>query len=325
MLRDVLRKDPLPGQEVLGRYTIVGRLGSGGVCDVYLARQKSLQNRNVAVKLLKRVICTSRTKDAAVHRGRFQREAEIMAMLRSTSFARILDQGSIQDDVERPFIVQEYLAGVLLASHLKSGQHFSPSVAVRATLLLADALHELHLYDIVYCDLAPANIILEEGGAYEFLPRLFDFSHVRLPDEQRRHTRSDPGLLAGTPPFAAPELSSGRADPRSDVFSLAAVLYTMLSGQPPLSLSSADWPTYLDALSSNTLPAVPLRALDDPLLGRIDKPIARALSRQPEDRQTNVPEFLADLYQAISGPSGLLPPFRSNGFVSSVLARLRLK
>ena len=320
-------KDPLPGKQLLDRYVIIGKIGSGAVSDVYLVRQASVGNRNVAVKIVKKIICASDSEEAAVHRSRFKWEAELMSMLKGASFARILDVGVLEDGVERPFVLMEYLAGVTLEEHLKAGQRFPLPMAIRLFLALAEAVVELHRYKVVYRDLSPGNVILEEGGAYGLVPRLFDFSHSTLVGIEALEANGVTGqLLAGTPPYAAPELASGGGDERSDVFSLAGVFYALASGAAPLELHSTTWPDYVSALSSGrTLPDKSLRSRGIKIPRRLDQVLATALAPRQDDRYPSVGLFVADFCKAVLRSPALLLREGGDSLLLNLMSRFLIR
>lgn len=320
-------KDPLPGKRLLGRYDVVGRIGSGAVSDVYLARQQSVGNRNVAVKMLKKVICTSDTEEATVHRSRFNAEAELMSMLRGGCFARVLDVGAFQEDVVRPFVVMEYLAGVTMEEHLKAGQKFPVGPGIRFFLAIAEGVSELHHYKIVYRDLSPRNVILEEGGPHGMVPRLFDFSHSTLMGvEELEAEGTKAQLLAGTPPYAAPELALGQGDERSDVFSLAGVFYALISGAQPLELHSNTWADYITALSDlKSLPDRSLRDRGHKIPRRLEQVLATALSPKVDDRYPSVEQFVSAFCQAVLRSPGLLPRGAGDSFLLNLLSRFLVR
>jgi serine/threonine protein kinase len=291
-------RDELPGKSLRGIFTLAGKIGAGAVSEVYLGRQKSLGNRNVAVKVLKKVICASGSEAAAVHVNRFRFEAELLNMCKTPAFAAVYDCGTLRDgEVDRPYMVMEYLGGASVAAYLEQKRVFPPALAARVAVSLCEALQELHRYKVVYRDLSPGNVILEEGGAYGLTPRLFDLSHAMITGIDGMDSRGEAGeVLAGTPPFAAPELAAGAGDHRADIYSVAALFYTMVTGEPPLRLRSATWGDYAQAVSRvKTLPEVPLRKLRKGLPKRLDTLLASAMSPDPAARPESMGAFQDDL------------------------------
>ncbi len=255
-------RDTIPGRLLNNSYLVGDRIGSGSVSEVYLARQRSLGNRSVAVKVLKKVICSSKRRSSGVHIKHFSLEAEMLHLCKSTAFAAIHDYGILDDGgVKRPFMVMEYLNGALLSQYFEQGRQLPLPVAARIVLTLGEALTELHRYKVTYRDLSPANVILEEAGPYRLSPRLFDLSHcMRAGDPDDEARLAEGRLLAGTPLYAAPELASGPGDASADVYSLAALGYTLLTGLPPVKLGRNTWEDYLAAVAQGRrLPETPLR------------------------------------------------------------------
>lgn len=318
----VSRRDPLLGKTLLGRYDIVGRMGSGSVSDVYLARQSSVGNRNVAVKTLKRVLCASNSSEAAVHSARFRREAELLSLLRSSCFVRVFEVGVLEDEgVKRPFMVMEYLGGVVLGEQLKAGEALGLETALEHWLLLADGLIELHRFKVVYRDLSPGNVILEECGPRGIMPVLFDFSHATMVGIDGMDGAGEAGhILAGTPLYTAPEMSAGQGDERSDVFSLGALLYAMITARPPLSLRGSTWDDYLAAVSrGRKMPERSLRSFGVQAPRGLEQAIARSLSTSPDDRFSSVSELADAVCRSVVRSSELMG---TNGVSGGLLTRL---
>jgi serine/threonine-protein kinase len=325
--RILKERDPIPGRVLPGAFTVVARLASGGVSDVYVARQPSVGNRNVAVKLLKKVICASKTREAELHRRRFKFEAELLCMLRHTCFVRVFEAGSLTEEVERPYLVMEYLEGPQLSEPLRNKQRFPLAEAARLTLTLAEALQEMHRYKVLMRDLSPANVILEKGGPSGTVPRLFDLSHAVV---EGIHDM-DPGMadaptLAGTPAYAAPELLTGSGDVRSDVFSLAGLFYAMMTAGPPVNLRSNTWEDYAAAMAR--LHWVPESSLREELGGKVpgdlDTVLKAAMAPRPEQRYASVTEFMADFCEVLI-KAGLVGSEKKESLLTALVSRLLLR
>jgi serine/threonine protein kinase len=297
----ISERDTLPGRVLLNSITVVGRLGAGAVSDVYLARQMSVGNRNVAVKVLKKVICASQDEEAQIHRERFLYEAQLLCLLKGSCFVRVIEAGTVRDDVDRPFIVMEYLAGETLAARIEKQGPLPFPAALHLALALADALDELHVLKVIYRDLSPGNVILDEKGSGGIIPRLFDFSHAAVLGVGQMDPQGCAGkLLAGTIPYCAPELARGNAAEESDVYSLAALLYFAVAGVPHLELPMAGWREYLAALSKERrIPARPLRSRIPAVPAAVDEALERALLAAPEARYPTVSEFATALAKAV--------------------------
>jgi len=320
-------RDPLPGKVLRDTFVVGDRIASGGVSDVYLARQTSVGNRNVAVKVIKKVICASDTEEAGVHLSRFQFEAELLCMLKSGCFARVLEVGTIDDGVERPYMILEYLEGTQLSTYVKRGQRLALPVAVALTLMLGEALEELHRLKVVYRDLSPDNVILEQGGAFGLIPRLFDVSHAVISGIETMDAMGTAGrLLVGTPPYAAPELIRGRGGQVSDVYSLAAVFYSMVVAQSPLGLREPTWEDYAEAVSRTPrLPEKSLKQLLKKVPRDLDAVLVAGMDPRRERRYGTIREFLTDFCEVLLKSPLICPDGIRDSFLSSLIARVLMR
>ena len=245
----------------LGAFEIVGVVGSGGMGEVYRARDTRL-DRFVAIKVLSPAI-----HDAHGGRERFEREARAISRLSHPHICTIYDVGAAQvDGQEMPFLVLELLEGETLATRLTRGP-LSIADAVSYAVDIADALASAHAKGIVHRDLKPSNVMLTGSGI-----KLLDFGLARLHAPEAASdggvTRTEDlltsaGLVIGTGPYMSPEqVEGGIIDARSDIFSFGSVLYELLtgrrafpgdSGRPPIAQILRDDPTPV----SNLAPAIP--------------------------------------------------------------------
>src|SRR5918993_4187454 len=217
----------------LGSLEIVGLLGTGGMGEVYLARDRQL-DRSIAVKVL-------RTDLANPHRLlRFLQEARAASALSHPNICHIYQLGEAHDGVL--YIAMEYVDGETLGERL-----LSTRVALRDALdiaiQIADALDAAHAAGIVHRDIKPANVMLRRDG----LVKVLDFGLAKLvPAVTGKSARvdtqtptSESGALIGTIDYMAPEQARGRAvDARADIWSLGVVLFEMVAGRPPFTASS---------------------------------------------------------------------------------------
>ena len=215
---------PLQANTVLGPYQVTGFVGEGGMGAVYRARDTRL-GRDVAIKVL-----TNVAHDDRERLQRFEQEARATGMLNHPNLLTVYDVG--RDPEGNPFLVTELLEGETLASRLQRGA-LSPRRAVDAALQMAQGLAAAHEKGIVHRDLKPDNIFLTRDGRLKIL----DFGIAKLtgiageegPTFQMAAT--EPGMVLGTVGYMSPEQVRGEiVDPRSDIFSLGAILYEMLSG-----------------------------------------------------------------------------------------------
>jgi serine/threonine protein kinase len=205
--------------DVLGGFKIEQILGRGGMGVVFKAHELAL-NRKIALKVL-----ASRLSANEEFLQRFKREAQVIASLKHPNIVSILTYGH-----ERGFhfFAMEYVPGRDLREILKEKSHMPVEQALRIIRQVAEALTEAAAKGIVHRDIKPSNIIIDSTGkAY-----VSDFGVACFEDASVKLTQT--GLFLGTPEYASPEQAKGLAlDTRSDIYSLGAVLYKMLSGRPP--------------------------------------------------------------------------------------------
>jgi WD40 repeat protein len=211
---------PLEKGRVIGDYEMLEILGRGGMGVVYRARQRSL-NRLVAVKLL---VAGEFADDAA--RRRFQAEAAAAARLHHPHIVAIHDIG---DHEGQPYFSMELVEGRTFADVAREGP-LNGNTAARLLKPVADAIQFAHAQGVLHRDLKPSNLLVDAFG----LPRVSDFGLARRLDAPERFTLT--GEVLGSPSYLAPEQARGdRASegPASDVYSLGAILYHLLTGRAP--------------------------------------------------------------------------------------------
>jgi serine/threonine-protein kinase len=211
----------------IGQYRLRRRLGAGGMGEVYLAEHQLLK-RPCAVKLI-------RPHDATdMHaQERFEREVRLTATLSHPNTVEIYDYGRAEDGTY--YYVMEYLPGLSLAELV---EQYGPLPPERAAYLLRQvcaALGEAHAAGLIHRDLKPSNIIAARRGGRDDVAKLVDFGLVRPSPASHAAHVSGEGQILGTPLFMSPEQASGvrEVDERSDIYSLGAVAYYLLTGRPP--------------------------------------------------------------------------------------------
>jgi serine/threonine-protein kinase len=219
---DVATETNGSGAADFGKYELLGEIGRGGMGVVYKARHKEL-DRVVAIKMiLASHLATPEQVD------RFYAEARAAARIDSPLIVGIHDVGQTHG---QHYFAMDYVAGPSLANVIGEGP-IQPIVAARYLFSVARAVAGLHGEGIVHRDLKPSNILLDQDG----LPRVTDFGLAKMLQAEGGVTRT--GAIVGTPSYMAPEQAAGKGGdvgPLSDVYSLGAILYELLTGRPPFS------------------------------------------------------------------------------------------
>jgi predicted Ser/Thr protein kinase len=274
----------------IGRYEIEQEIGRGAMGVVYLARDPRLR-RSVAVKTI--ALPDGLTAEQkAEFRERFLREAQAAGGLSHRGIVTVYDADE-DPDSGTPFIAMEYVPGNSLGETLEERGRLDPDRVFAMGEVLADALQAAHRAGIVHRDLKPANILVREtDGAV----KIADFGVARLPTSNL--TRS--GTTVGSPTYMSPEQIQGRpVDGRSDLFSLATLLYECLCGESPF--SGDDLPQLAYSIVHET--PIPVSKRVAGLPAALDAFFDRALAKDPARRFENGTEFRRALDQARTTPA----------------------
>jgi serine/threonine-protein kinase len=282
---------------MLGHYRILEKAGSGGMGEVYRARDERLE-RDVAVKVLPPTLVA----DESV-RSRLRKEARALSKLNHPNIEILFELGSAEGS---EYLVVEYVPGATLGARLSEGP-LSEKEILRLGMQLASGLAAAHNQGIVHCDLKPDNLRITPEGRLKIL----DFGiakSLRVTkttskfDVSTESTTGDLGL-AGTLPYMAPEqLRAEPADPRSDLYSAGAVFYEMATGKQPFRDRTA--PQLADAIFHQ--PAVPPRALNPRITPELERIILKCLQKEPENRYQSAVELEVDLRQ-LATPAAARP------------------
>jgi serine/threonine-protein kinase len=263
----------------LGQYHLGDKLGAGGMGEVYEAEHVFLRRR-CAIKLIR----ADQTRDPATL-ARFEREVQAMANLTHWNTAEVYDYGRTEDGTF--YYVMEYLDGLNLETLVS---RYGPLPAGRAIHFLRQmcaALREAHGIGLLHRDIKPSNIIAcKRGGVYD-VAKLLDFGLVQQMKPNPEALRlTMQGAVLGSPPYMAPEQAQGRQDldVRSDIYSLGAVGYYLLTGQPPFVRETAMELMMAHAYEPVAAPSLVRPGLPDDLQGVI----LRCLSKKAEGRYPNI-------------------------------------
>jgi eukaryotic-like serine/threonine-protein kinase len=267
-----------------GRYRVERELGAGGTATVYLAHDLK-HDRRVALKVLHPSL------GEAVGAERFLLEIRIAASLSHPNIIGLIDSGDADGLL---YFVMFYVEGESLRARLERETQLSVDDALRIAREVGEALSYAHQQGVVHRDIKPENILLERGHA-----RVADFGIAKALHDAGSDGLTRTGLAVGTPRYMSPEQAAGdgEVDERTDVYSLACVLYEMLAGGPPFGGATAH-----AILARKTLEKPPgLRVVRSAVPAAIENAIVRALSPTPADRPAGVDAFLAELDGAGAG------------------------
>ncbi len=260
------------------RYAIEREIGSGGMATVYLARDLK-HDREVALKVLRADL------SALLGAGRFLKEISITAKLDHPHILTLIDSGEADGIL---YYVLPLVRGESLRARLEREKQLPIDEALNITRQVASALDYAHKQGVVHRDIKPENILLHEGEAV-----VADFGIALALREAGGSRLTETGLSLGTPQYMSPEQATGdrTLDARSDIYSLGAVLYEMLAGEPPVT-----GPT-VQAVIAKLLTERPtrLRTVRDTIPDPIDAAVAKALAKVPADRFASAAEFAAAL------------------------------
>ena len=280
-----------------GRYTIVREIGSGGMGTVYLAKELK-HDREVALKVLR--------PEIASHMGalRFLNEVKITARLDHPHILTLIDSGEADEFL---WYVQPFVRGESLRAKLDRERQLSIDEAVNLARQVLSALEHAHQRGVVHRDIKPANILIHEGEAM-----VADFGIALAVSEASDSRLTQTGIAIGTPQYMSPEQATGERgiSGKSDQYSLAAVLYEMLSGVTPHTAPTTQ------ALIAKLLTERPtrVRAVRSSVPIHVDAAVAKALEMTPADRFGTAAEFAT----ALQGSGSFLaaePPRQSRRLV----------
>ena len=292
-------------EQIFGdRYEVQGRIGVGGMAEVWRGYDRTL-NRTVAIKTL----LPQFARDASFV-DRFRREAQAAARLNHPGIVSVYDSGT---DGETPYIVMQFIEGRTLADYLASGKTIPPMKAAQVAKEIAEALAAAHAEGVIHRDIKPANVMVTRDGKV----LVMDFGIARLISGPE--TAPQTSAVLGTASYLSPEQAQGQSvDARSDIYALGVVLYEMLTGRPPF---TGDSPMAIAYKQVNATPEAPSSVNPD-VPPELDAVVMRALSKNPANRYQTGQEFADDLERARTGGQVMATPLLpAAGEATQVISR----
>ncbi|HKL99866.1 MAG TPA: Stk1 family PASTA domain-containing Ser/Thr kinase [Mobilitalea sp.] len=272
-----------PGAIISDRYEIIDNVGSGGMADVYKAKDQRL-NRFVAIKVLKAEYSSDRS-----FVNKFRGEAQSAAGLSHPNIVNVYDVG---DDSGLHYIVMELVEGITLKRFIERKGKLEVKEAVGITIQIAQGMEAAHDNHIIHRDIKPQNIIISREGKV----KVTDFGIAKATNSNTITSNA-----MGSVHYLSPEQArGGYSDEKSDIYSLGVTLYEMLSGKVPFAGDN----TVSVALLHIQGEAMGLRELDPSIPISVDKIVQKCMQKRPERRYHSASELILDLKRAIANPDG---------------------
>lgn len=302
--------DGMIGMVIDNEFEVVRVLGTGSHADVYLGRQLSLGNREVALKVLSRLYLTLPDMDFRRACQALQREGQLLGELHAGCFVDVYRAGVLPD--QRPYIALEHVEGKMLADLVDKGTRMQPDVLLDLLQQWADGLAELHGRGWVHRDVTPRNAMVEQTAFGTRRLMTYDFGTATQITGRADRFRMgwDRDRPAGTAVYMSPEQANGGiVDGRSDQFALAAIAYELLSGVRAVRAEGQSAAAVLQFLrSEEALPVQPLQSVRPDLPPAVCHVIHAGLDRLPERRFDDVEAFVRALAAAFHGHSPVAAP-----------------
>ncbi len=282
--------EKLVGQTVADQYDILSLMGFGGMGAVYEAVQRNM-DRRVALKYI--------PSHDPVTAARFEREALTVSKLRHPNTVTVFDYGQTDDGFL--FLSMELLSGRTLTDLIKQESPLEPARAVKIASQICRSLAEAHDMGIVHRDIKPDNVILIDVDGDPDVVKVLDFGIAKAVEREEEVTLTGDGRIIGTPRYMSPEqILSEDIDHRSDIYSLACIIFEMLCGAPPFSA-----PTTTALMMSHAQESPPpfAQRLDEDALAHIpdglEDVVRRALGKAPAERPQSTEELRTQLEAAL--------------------------
>ncbi len=320
------QQDPFIGRDILnGQFQILQKIGSGGMGSVYKALQPAM-NRMVAVKILHPKLANR--KDLV---SRFRREARAMSHLTHPNTVKVYLYGELEDG--SLYIVMEFLEGRNLNQTVRAEGPMPLERGLPILIQVCHALEEAHRQGIIHRDLKPENIFISQQGGMKDFAKVLDFGLAKVTEREMRPGSiilTQEGMVFGTPEFMSPEQAQGKTlTASSDIYSLAVILYEVLTGKLPFEAKN---PMEYIQLHVTAKP----KPINERVAGKTFPPLLwtvleKALAKKLEDRFESAADFANALQAVLNGATELpstggangaaRPPMPSAGAVATPLAQ----
>jgi len=273
------------GTMLSGRYEVLKRVGSGGMADVYMAKDHKL-NRNVAVKVLK-----SEYVEDEKFLKKFETEAQAVARLSHPNIVNIYDVG-IEDGIN--YIVMELAEGITLKEYIRKKGYLSPKETVEISTQIAYAISHAHKNHIIHRDIKPQNILVSDTG----IIKVTDFGIAKATSS---NTVTSTATAMGSVHYISPEQAKGRfCDEKSDIYSLGITMYEMVTGHVPFDHENGVTIALMHLQNEITPPS----QIRDGIPDSLEKIILKCTMKKPEERYQTADDLIADLRLVFEDTSG---------------------
>ena len=273
------------GTMLSGRYEVLKRVGSGGMADVYMAKDHKL-NRNVAVKVLK-----SEYVEDEKFLKKFETEAQAVARLSHPNIVNIYDVG-MEDGIN--YIVMELAEGITLKEYIRKKGFLSPKETVEISTQIASAISHAHKNHIIHRDIKPQNILVSDTG----IIKVTDFGIAKATSS---NTVTSTATAMGSVHYISPEQAKGRfCDEKSDIYSLGITMYEMVTGHVPFDHENGVTIALMHLQNEITPPS----QIRDGIPDSLEKIILKCTMKKPEERYQTADDLIADLRLVFEDTSG---------------------
>lgn len=273
------------GTMLSGRYEVLKRVGSGGMADVYMAKDHKL-NRNVAVKVLK-----SEYVEDEKFLKKFETEAQAVARLSHQNIVNIYDVW-MEDGIN--YIVMELAEGITLKEYIRKKGYLSPKETVEISTQIASAISHAHKNHIIHRDIKPQNILVSDTG----IIKVTDFGIAKATSS---NTVTSTATAMGSVHYISPEQAKGRfCDEKSDIYSLGITMYEMVTGHVPFDHENGVTIALMHLQNEITPPS----QIRDGIPDSLEKIILKCTMKKPEERYQTADDLIADLRLVFEDTSG---------------------